>query len=524
MTDLQGRSLIGSQFGGTTGAEFRALDPATGERLQPAFHTAMPDEIDQAARLAEQAFEQYAHSSGATRANLLRRIAEGLETQADQLAQRMPQETGLPEARARGELARTCGQLRLFADVAEQGHWVDARIDHADPARQPQPKPDLRSMWLPLGPVAVFGASNFPLAFSVAGGDTAAALAAGCPVVVKAHSAHPGVSEIVGRVIQAAVQTEGLPEGVFSLLFGDGGTVGAALVQHPAMQAVGFTGSFNGGKALMELAAARPQPIPVYAEMGSLNPVVLLPGALDTRADELARGLAGSMTMGAGQFCTCPSLILAIDSPALDQFLQTLQTVLSDTQPGVMLNPGIARSYHAGIRMQTHLDGVEVRLGDTGEGCKASPALLVTDANNWCKQPLLREEVFGPSTLVVRCANPSALLQATAALEGQLTATLHGTADELAAWPALVNLLRRKAGRLLFGGFPTGVEVSHAMVHGGPFPASSDGRSTSVGSLAIHRFARVACYQNFPQNLLPATLQDHNPLGVWRLVDGHYHR
>ncbi|WP_425491384.1 aldehyde dehydrogenase (NADP(+)) [Chitinivorax tropicus] len=518
--ELQGRSLIGAQTGTASGAEFHALNPATGERLQPAFRCATQQEVDAAANLAEQAFSSFASSSGQTRAALLRRIATGLEGIADQLAERMPQETGLPEARARGELGRTCLQLRLFADLAEQGHWVDARIDRADPQRQPLPKPDLRSMWQPLGPVVVFGASNFPLAFSVAGGDTAAALAAGCPVIVKAHSAHPGVSELVGRVVQAAVQAEGLPEGVFSLIFGDGSTVGSALVKHPHVKAVGFTGSYSGGKALMDIAAARPQPIPVYAEMGSLNPMVMLPGALDTQTEALAKGLAASVTMGTGQFCTCPSVILAIDSPALDRFLTTLEAALSDIQPGVMLNPGIARAYHAGIRIQGAQQGIDARLSETGEGCKARPALMVTDAAHWCGQPLLRDEVFGPSTLVIRCPDQASLLDAVSALEGQLTATLHATESELANWPELVQSLRRKSGRLLFGGFPTGVEVSHAMVHGGPFPASSDGRSTSVGTMAIHRFARPVCYQNFPAALLPTALQDGNPLKLWRLIDG----
>ncbi|MBI2380716.1 MAG: aldehyde dehydrogenase (NADP(+)) [Gammaproteobacteria bacterium] len=521
---LQGLSLIGQTPAAPSGMLFHAQNPATGEALDPPYHEAGDEDMDRACRLAAEAAPVLARTSGKLRADFLRAIAARLEAIAEAIAARMPQETGLPEARARGELARTCGQLRLFAAVAEEGAWLDARIDHGDPERRPAPKPDIRSMLQPLGPVAVFAASNFPLAFSVAGGDTASAFAAGCPVVVKAHGAHPGLSELVGREIQAAARERGLPEGTFALLFGAGSRLGAALVRHPAIQAVGFTGSIAGGTALMRLAAERPQPIPVYAEMGSVNPVVLLEGALARRGTAIAEGLAASVTLGAGQFCTCPGLVLAVDGPAYRDFRAVLSARLAALPAAPMLSLAMAEHFQNGIAAQQVCPGVEALVrGSAGAG-HGAPVLQETSADNLLAQPRLMEEVFGPSTLLVRAESETELVQVLKALPGQLTATVHADEAELAERPALVETLAKMAGRVLFGGFPTGVEVGHAMVHGGPFPATSDGRSTSVGSAAITRFARPVCYQGFPDTLLPETLREGNPLGLMRLVDGERRR
>ena len=517
---LTGLSHIGNHLAAPGATTFTAVNPATGEALAPLYHAAGTAEVERACALAAEAFPAYAALPKSRRADFLRAIAAELESRAEAMAARVPQETGLPEVRARGELARTCGQLRLFAALVEEGSWVDARIDEADPARAPLPKPDVRSLLRPLGPVAVFAASNFPLAFSVAGGDTASALAAGCPVVVKAHSAHPGVSELAGQAVLAAARATGMPEGVFSLLFGAGQQVGAALVQHPAIAAVGFTGSIPGGTALMRLAASRPVPIPVYAEMGSSNPFIVLPGALAAHAETIAEGLAQSVTQGTGQFCTCPGLVFAIDGPGYARLRERLRERLAATAPSAMLTPGIAASYRAGIARLRAEPTLETLVhGDTEAGFGA-PALLETDARAVLAKPELLHEVFGPSTLLVRCADRSELLRLARALEGQLTATVHADAQELGAWQELLAVLETRAGRLLFGGYPTGVEVCHAMVHGGPFPATADGRSTSVGTGAILRFARPVCYQNFPDAALPRALQRANPDTLWRLVNG----
>jgi NADP-dependent aldehyde dehydrogenase len=422
-------------------------------------------------------------------------------------------------------MGRTCAQLRLFASVLDEGSWVDARIDTGDPVRMPVPKPDVRSMRRPLGPVVVFGASNFPLAFSVAGGDTAAALAAGNPVITKAHPAHPGTCERVGRVLAEAVREAGLPEATFSLLFDSGYEVGQALVQHPQVAAVAFTGSRAGGEALMRLAASRPHPIPVYAEMGSVNPVLILPGALQARGPAIAAGLHASFTLGAGQFCTNPGVVLVEEGAAGDAFLAALAEITAATAAGTLLTPGICQAYGKGQDQLAALGAERLAQGPEGSSATAGRAAVwqVTAAQALA-EPRLLEEVFGPSTLAVRYHGGEELEGLLRHLDGNLTASVHGEPDELREIGPILSLLETKAGRLLINQFPTGVEVCHAMVHGGPFPATSDGRSTSVGTRALERFTRFVAYQGFPQEALPPELQDANPLGLWRLVDGAWSR
>lgn len=521
---LQCKSLLAGRTGATGGTIFRAINPATSESLAPDFHEASMTEVDAALRAAAAAFQDYRARPAETRAKLLETIAAEIEALGDALLQRAQAETGLPLARLQGERARTCGQLRLFAQVVREGSWVDARIDPALPDRQPLPRPDLRRMLIPLGPVVVFGSSNFPLAFSVAGGDTASALAAGCPVIVKAHRAHPGTAELVGHAVVRAVAACGLPAGLFSLVHGGGASVGIAMVKHPAIAAVGFTGSHAAGRALCDAAAARPHPIPVFAEMSSLNPVFLLPGVVRERGAALAQGLLGSFTLGAGQFCTKPGLIFALRGPDTDAFLQTLATAVQGAACATMLTPGIHAAFVENRAKVTTLPDVRI-LAAAGAAPDASktqgqPSVAVTTADNFLKHPALATEAFGPFTLVITAASTDELTACVRALEGQLTATLHGTAADLAAAGPLVALLEQKAGRLLVNGFPTGVEVSPAMNHGGPSPATSDSRHTSVGTAALLRFARPVCYQNFPEALLPVALRDANPLGLMRLVDG----
>ncbi|MDH2433453.1 aldehyde dehydrogenase (NADP(+)) [Pokkaliibacter sp. MBI-7] len=520
--EIKGELLIGAAAVKAQGTVVQAINPATNELLLPLFHGGNPQHVEQAATLAWQAFDQYRASGLEQRAAFLELIGEEILALGDALIVRAMAETGLPRARLEGERGRTVGQLRLFAQVVRAGRWLDVRIDPAQPERQPLPRADLRQRQIPLGPVAVFGASNFPLAFSVAGGDTASALAAGCPVIVKAHSAHPGTAELVGRAIQSAVAKAGLPEGVFSLLFGSGSEVGSALVSHPYIKAVGFTGSRSGGTALMQRAAARAEPIPVYAEMSSINPVFLLPAALASRAAAIGKGFAASLTMGAGQFCTNPGLVLALDGAELDTFLSSAAEALAQAAAQTMLTPGIHRAYCQGIDQLQGLPGVSrvaTGLAETGPN-QAQAGLYLTEAETFMADERMSAEIFGASSLVIRCRSIDDMLKVAEHLEGQLTATLQLDDADLALAQQLLPVLERKAGRILCNGYPTGVEVCHAMVHGGPFPATSDSRTTSVGSAAILRFLRPVCYQDLPQGLLPEALQDGNPLALRRLLDG----
>ena len=526
MPQLTGRSIIGSREGAEASELFYGINPVNGQRLQPGFSPATAAEVDLSAQLASEAFASYGRTSPQTRAAFLRAIAANLESIADELIDRVHNETALPKPRLQGETARTCHQLRLFAEVAEEGSWVGARIDRADPARKPAPKPDIRSMLRPLGPVAVFGASNFPLAFSVAGGDTVSALAAGNPVIVKAHPAHPGTSELVGRAIRASIRTSNLPEGVFSLLFDGGTQVGGALVTHPRVKAVGFTGSRHAGRALMDLAASRPEPIPFFGEMSSTNPVFVLPGALRERGEAIVTGLHGSFTLGAGQFCTKPGMVFLPQGAESQAFTQKLQKLVKESPDYHLLTAGIRSSYRSTVASRKAQGSVKSTTERTTAGSDLSvgAVLFETDASSFLSNSGLDGEIFGPTTMLVQHSNREELFIIAHTLGGHLTATIHGTGQDLHDYADLIAILENKVGRLIFNGFPTGVEVTDAMVHGGPYPATSDGRSTSVGSLSILRFARPVCYQGFPDEVLPAELKDPNPLGIWRMIDGRMTR
>ncbi|HDS0919804.1 TPA: aldehyde dehydrogenase (NADP(+)) [Pseudomonas putida] len=510
---------IAGQLSGNGDVLLNSVDAHTGEPLPYAFHQATGDEVEAAVQAAEAAYPAYRSTSPAQRAAFLDAIANELDALGDDFIQHVMRETALPEARIRGERSRTSNQLRLFAEVVRRGDFYAARIDRALPQRTPLPRPDLRQYRIGVGPVAVFGASNFPLAFSTAGGDTASALAAGCPVVFKAHSGHMLTAAHVAGAIDRAVASSGMPAGVFNLIYGAG--VGEALVKHPAIQAVGFTGSLRGGRALCDMAAARPQPIPVFAEMSSINPVIVLPQALQARGEQVAGELAASVVMGCGQFCTNPGLVVGIQSPQFEHFVQTLVARMADQGPQTMLNAGTLRSYQNGVQHLLAHPGIQHLAGQPQTGNQAQPQLFKADVSLLLNgDPLLQEEVFGPTTVVVEVADAEQLAEALRHLQGQLTATLIADPDDLQAFASLVPLLERKAGRLLLNGYPTGVEVSDAMVHGGPYPATSDARGTSVGTLAIDRFLRPVCFQNYPDALLPDALKNANPLGIARLLDG----
>lgn len=517
-----GEQLIGAQCHFGTAGVVRATNPATGEALEPAFGSGTAADVDAACALAAAAFDTYRAASLEQRALFLEAIADGIIALGDTLVERVIAESGLPRGRVEGERGRTVGQLRLFAAVVRAGRFLSPTSDTPLPERTP-PRPDLRSQKIPLGPAAIFGASNFPLAFSVAGGDTAAALAAGCPVVVKAHPLHLGASELVGRVIQHAVAAAGFPEGVFSLLIDDqANTVSAALVQHPAIQSVAFTGSRRVGRILIDLAAKRLVPIPVYAEMSSINPVFLLPAALEQRADAIAQGFVDSITLGTGQFCTKPGIVIGIAGDAFDRFRTTAQASLEAKPATTMLAMGIQLAYTRGVeRWQGDADVQLLAVGSLAvpNSCGGQPKLFATTGKHFLQTPSLLEEVFGPASLLIECGDFDEVLAVANHLDGQLTATLHLEEADTASAGRLLPILERKAGRILANGFPTGVEVSYAMVHGGPFPATSDSRSTSVGATAIDRFLRPVCYQNLPGSLLPASLQDDNPLHLARLLD-----
>jgi len=489
---LTGELFIAAKRVKRDGPGFKAIAAATGAEIEPSFSNATQEDLEAACAAAQAAFLPYSNLPREQRALFLDAIASEIEALGDALVERAMQESGLPQPRLTGERGRTAGQLRLFAKELRLGDFLRVRIDHAIPDRQPLPKPDLRLRMVPLGPVAVFGASNFPLAFSVAGGDTAAALAAGCPVVVKGHSAHPGTSEMVaGAILRAAEQT-GMPEGVFSLVNGVGNEIGGALVSDPRIKAVGFTGSRGGGLALMKLAQARPVPIPVYAEMSSVNPVFLLPAALASRAEALGKAYVASVTMGAGQFCTNPGLVLAIEGPDLERFVDTAAEAMTGTAGATMLTPGIHKAYESGVAKLASAPALKlVAQGQepTGATCGRGALFAMTGAD-FIADPSHAEEVFGASSLLVRCADVEELLKVVGLLEGQLTTTLHLDDADTEIAQRLVPVLEHLVGRILCNGWPTGVEVTDAMVHGGPFPSTSDGRSTSVGTLAIDRFLR----------------------------------
>ena len=521
---LTGSHLIAGRESAPQGHFYHGVNPATSAKLEPAYADASPAEANEAMLAADGAFDGLRLAPVETRAALLDAIADEIMALGDALLERAHAETGLPMARVTGERGRAIGQCKLFASLIREGSWADARIDHAIPDRQPLPKPDVRRLLMPIGPVVIFGASNFPFAIGVVGTDTVSALAAGCPVVVKGHPAHPGTCEMLGRAVVNALQRVGLPAGSFSLLHGKGTEIGMALVQHPLTQAVGFTGSLRGGRALMDAAAARPHPIPVYAEMGSVNPVFMLPGALRERAAKIAEGYVGSVTMGVGQFCTNPAVVLGLKGEELDVFVNHAADHAKKAGPQSMLHLGICEAYEAGTAVWSTIKGLSLagesespaRSEATQAACRIySTTLDVLESNEE-----LRREVFGPCSIIAGAATLEDLLRFANSLEGQLTATLHGTEQDLRDFAPLIRVLERKVGRLIFNGFPTGIEVCPSMHHGGPYPAASHSYFTSIGTASIDRFVRPVCYQGFPDEALPEPIRGKNAQGSMRIVDG----
>ncbi len=519
---LSGKQLIAGQWVSSTSESLNAVNPATGETLTPAFAHATSAEVDAALQAAQRAFAVTRNLSVEQRIQLLEAIATQIMALGDALLQRAHAETGLPLARLTGERARTCGQLKHFAEVLREGSWTNAVIDTAEPQRQPLPKPDLRRVNRPIGPVVVFGASNFPFAYGACGGDTVSALAAGNSVVVKAHERHPGVNELFAHAVLAALKECGLPAEIFGLLQGSGATVGQALAKHPATQAIGFTGSKRAGRALFDLAAARPVPIPVFAEMGSVNPLVILPGALAERSEAIAAGLAQSITLGTGQFCTKPGLIFLVSSSVTETFLAQLTKNMATVPAATMLTSDMQKHFCTTTNNFQKITGVKTLLAATPAGfASMSPLLLAVDSTTWQANSELHEEAFGPGALLVLCRDLADLQSSLTHTSGNLTATLHtGSTDAVNDVQAVTQELTEHAGRVIFNGFPTGVEVCAAMVHGGPYPATTAPATTSVGALAIHRFVRPVSFQNAPDALLPMELQSANPRGIWRVVNG----
>lgn len=517
------QNIIGYTIQPKAGKSFKAINPATNAELDGDFYIASTADADAAMQLADKAFAVYRHTDAKTKAAFLRSIAEGITALGDELINRCVAESGLPVPRLQGERNRTTGQLNMYANLLEEGSWVEAVIDTAIPDRTPLPRVDIRKMMVPIGPAVVFGASNFPMAFSVAGGDTVSALAAGCPVVVKAHPAHPGASALVAEVIMQAAQKHNLPDGIFSHLFDDGYAVGETLVKHPKTKIVTFTGSLKGGMALVKMACERDEPIPVFAEMGSINPVILLPQALQNRAEELAKTYGESITMSAGQFCTNPGLLLAVRSEGLDRFKQTLSAAIQNVSSATMLTQGISTNYQKLSAERLDAGAVNI-IGQSDKLNKdnTNQSLAVVSeiaAADFLADERFKEEVFGPYSMLVVADDIAQLEQVIESLQGQLTATVMAEREELALYKSITDRLSNLAGRVILNGPPTGVEVGNAMQHGGPFPATSDSRFTSVGTGAIKRFVRPVCWQNWDDALLPDELKDSNPLGIWRLYN-----
>lgn len=516
---LTGKSFIGFSRGSETSKTFTAFNPETGDAVEPSFHSAKNDELKRAAKLAEEARIPYGKVSGKKKAEFLRKIADNIEELGDTLIKRATLETGLPNTRFEGERGRTCGQFRMFADLIEKGDWVNARIDHSDTERKPLPKPDTRSMLRPVGPIAVFCASNFPLAYSVGGGDTASALAAGCPVIVNAHNAHPGTAELVGHAISEAVKSLELPEGVFSMLLSSDYEIGQNLVKHRAIKAVGFTGSQKGGRALMDIAAAREEPIPVYAEMSSINPTFILPSTLDEDYVKVAKGLFNSVKMGAGQFCTKPGIVVLPENKNLQNFADFLREMVQESEASKLLTREIKDSYEEGVENRGE-NTASASSENKTEGFSVNPSVFQTNASYFLENESMSDEIFGPTTVLVKSDTAAELLEIATKMEGQLTASVFCSEEDIKEYGYLIDVLETKVGRLIYNGFSTGVEVNDSIVHGGVYPATSDSRTSSVGTRAIERFSRLVCYQNFPQESLPEELKDENPLGILRIVDG----
>jgi len=522
---ITGENFIGNIRSGNGEGSFQAFNPTENVSISERFIYATETEFEQALTLAQQAFISYKNTATIQRAEFLEAIADEIMAIGALLIERAVAESGLPIGRITGERGRTCAQLKMFAQLLRDGWYVDARIDTAQPQRAPLPKSDIRRMLIPIGPVAVYGASNFPLAFSTAGGDTASALAAGCPVIVKAHPSHPGTSELISSAIIKAAQKTQMPEGVFSSL-NLTNDQSVKLVEQPIIKAVGFTGSRKVGMALYSAAVNRPDPIPVYAEMSAINPVILMEEALKVKGEAIARGLAGSVTMGAGQFCTNPGLVLLIESEAGKDFLNHFVQHLNAAEPATMLNKHICDSYHKGLETTKTVHGVSVltqglKVADSNRN-EAMPIAFTVSAADFLSNKALTEEVFGPVTLFVLVKDTAQLHLVLNQLEGQLTATVHAEPADKNNLIPIIDVITQKAGRVIYNGFPTGVEVCHSMQHGGPFPSTTDGRSTSVGTAAIYRFLRPVSYQDIPDELLPEALQNSNPLSILRLIDGSW--
>ncbi|MBB5030590.1 aldehyde dehydrogenase (NADP(+)) [Prosthecobacter vanneervenii] len=521
---LTGHHLIAGREAAPHGHFFHAFNPTTGAQLEPVFGDATHAEADEALQAADAAFDALRTATPETRAKLLDTIAEEITALGDALLERAHAECALPMARLTGERGRAIGQLKLFAALIREGSWAQPSVDHAIPDRQPLPKPDVRRVLLPIGPVVVFGASNFPFAIGVIGTDTVCALASGCPVVVKGHPAHPGTCEMLSRAVLAALHKVGLPAGCFSLVHGKGNDIGTTLTKHPLTQAVAFTGSLRGGRALMDVAAARAHPIPVYAEMGSVNPVYVLPGALKERAAKIAEAYIGSVTMGVGQFCTNPAVVLGLKSDGLKEFISSASSFAAKVAPQTMLHRGICEAYDAGTAVWQTIDGLELagqsEAPASEEASQAACRIFTTTIDVLESNAELRREVFGPCSIITECATLDDMLRYTAGLEGQLTATIQGTEQDLRDYAPLIRALERKVGRIIFNGFPTGIEVCPSMHHGGPYPAASHSFFTSIGTGSIYRFVRPVCYQGFPEEALPELIKDANPRGAMRIVDG----
>lgn len=519
---ITGKNFIGKNLSNEGNNTFQAYSAADFTTLKDVFYCATSEEVDSAVALAKSAYQKYKNISGERKAEFLEAIAEEIVNLGDELVKTAMTESALPEPRIVGERGRTVNQLKMFAQLLRDGSWIEATIDTAIPDRAPIPKSDLRKFRQAVGPVVVFGASNFPLAFSTSGGDTASALASGCPVIVKSHPSHPGTGELVASAIIKAAEKTNLPNGVFSFLNDSGFKVGTQLVTHPDVKSVAFTGSLTGGKALFDLANNRKEPIPVFAEMGSTNPVFILPDKMSTESENLAAGLAGSITLGVGQFCTGPGLIIAIENDALKLFTTSLASKIKDSTPGKMLNKGIAENYITKRNKMLKEKGISIEGSSAEQEGLGNPTVVSVDAETFIGNPDLHEEVFGPFSLIVKCKDFDQMMSVAEKLDGQLTATFQAEAGELKDQENLVNVVKDKVGRLIFNGVPTGVEVCSSMHHGGPYPASTDSRFTSVGTDAIKRFSRPICFQDWPGELLPDELKNDNPLNIWRLVNSKF--
>ncbi|MBT6881278.1 MAG: aldehyde dehydrogenase (NADP(+)) [Flavobacterium sp.] len=519
-----GKNYIGNSLSAKGAITFKTFNPILNIENELTFYEASNDELEEAVNLASIAFKEFRKTTGKQKALFLNTIADEILALDDLLIETYCSETGLPAGRAKGERGRTIGQLRNFANLVAEGSWVEASIDTADPERTPAPKPDLRKMLIPLGPIVVFGASNFPLAYSTAGGDTAAAFAAGCPVIVKSHPMHAGTGELVASAIVKATIASGMPSGVFSNLNSSGIAVGVDLVKNPKVKAVGFTGSIKGGRALLDLAAKREEPIPVFAEMGSVNPVVILPEALHKNGKNLAKTYAGSITLGTGQFCTNPGLLLGIKSAELTAFIQNLGKEILQIQPSVMLHPTIIGAYEANKDNTIAQNNIEVvaQYNDEVQPNFAQQVITTVEGQTFLDNSTLHQEVFGPFSMVVQCKDTRQLEEIISQLEGQLTGTIIAENDEIVSHSKIIEALQNRVGRIIYNGVPTGVEVSPSMVHGGPYPSSTDSRFTAVGINSIKRWVRPFSFQDWPNSLLPDELKDENPLGISRHEDGVY--